>query len=87
MQAKSQSLQRHIVKLEDDVLEAMMVREEADESAKAATTALETITQQRANLISDLQAESDKLRNLGQTLITEASELKPEIPAGPQYPR
>lgn len=81
LQAKSQSLQRHISKLEDDVLEAMIAREETDDIAAASAANLTAIAQRRETHISELQAERDKLREIGQALITEANELKPHIPS------
>ena len=80
LQAKSQSLQRRVVKLEDDLLDAMMAREEADEVAATATAHLKTISERREEHCNDLKIERDKLRNLGQILLKEVAGLKTIIP-------
>ncbi len=80
LQAKSQSLRRWIAKLEDDLLEAMVAREEADETASAAAAKRQQITEQRDALCHNLTAEREELQTRGQTLLKEASRVKEKIP-------
>ncbi|HOU14990.1 MAG TPA: hypothetical protein PKZ84_17920 [Anaerolineae bacterium] len=80
LQAKSQSLRRWIAKLEDDLLEAMVAREEADETASAAAVKLQQITAQRETLCRTLTAEREELQTRGQTLLKEAPRIKEKIP-------
>ena len=80
LQAKSQSLRRWTAKLEDDLLEAMVAREEADETAAAAATSLQQITAQHETLYHNLTAEREELQTRGQTLLKEASRVKERIP-------
>lgn len=80
LQAKSQSLRRWVAKLEDDLLEAMVAREEADEVDVKAGVHLKHITTKRANLEQNLAAERAVLQTRGQTLLQEAENIKARIP-------
>jgi predicted nucleic acid-binding Zn-ribbon protein len=80
LQAKSQSLRRWVAKLEDDLLEAMVAREEADEVDVQASAHLRHITTKRANLEQNLAAERSVLQTRGQTLVQEAENVKTHIP-------
>lgn len=80
LQAKSQSLRKWVAKLEDDLLEAMVAREEADEvEAKTSAHYKHTATK-RATLEQNLAAERAVLQTRGQTLLQEAENVKARIP-------
>ena len=79
LQAKSQSLRRWIAKLEDDLLEAMVAREEADEVDVKASAHLKHITLKRATFEQNLAAERAVLQTRGQTLLQEAENVKKRI--------
>ena len=80
LQAKSQSLRKWVTKLEDDLLEAMVAREEADEVDVKAHAHLKHITTKRANLEQNLTAERAVLQTRGQTLLQEVETVKARIP-------
>jgi len=80
LQAKSQSLRRWVAKLEDDLLEAMVAREEADEANAEASAHLRHITTKRATFEQNLAAERAVLQTRGQTLVQEAENVKAHIP-------
>ena len=80
LQAKSQSLRRWVAKLEDDLLEAMVAREEADEASAKASAHLKHITTKRATFEQNLAAERNVLQTRGQTLLQEAENIKTRIP-------
>jgi uncharacterized protein len=80
LQAKSQSLRRWVAKLEDDLLEAMVVREEADAGDARSGAHLKHLTTKRATLAQNLAAERAVLQTRGQTLVQEAENLKARIP-------
>ena len=80
LQAKSQSLRRWVTKLEDDLLEAMVAREEADESDAKASANLKHIATKRAHFEQNLAAERAVLQTRGQTLLQEAENVKAHIP-------
>lgn len=80
LQAKSQSLRRRTAKLEDDLLEAMVAREEADEAATTAAANLQQITARRETLCHSLTAEREELQTRGQTRLKEAQRVKERIP-------
>lgn len=80
LQAKSQSLRRRVAKLEDDLLEAMVAREEADETAATAASDLQQMTVQREALCCRLTAEREELETHRQTLHQEAQHIKEKIP-------
>ncbi len=80
LQAKSQSLRRRIAKLEDDLLEAMVAREEADTDAEAAATHLQEVSARRATLCQALTAERDTLQTREQGLHQEAQHVQERIP-------
>jgi predicted nucleic acid-binding Zn-ribbon protein len=80
LQAKSQSLRKWVAKLEDDLLEAMVAREEADEVDVKARAHLKHGTTKRTNLEQNLTAERAVLQTRGQTLLQEAETIKARIP-------
>jgi hypothetical protein len=80
LQAKSQSLRKWVAKLEDDLLEAMVAREEADEVEAKTGAHLKHITAKRATLEQNLAAERAVLQTRGQTLLKEAECAKARIP-------
>lgn len=80
LQAKSQSLRKWVVKLEDDLLEAMVAREEADEVETKASAHLKHIATKRATSEQNLAAERAVLQTRGQTLQQEAENVKARIP-------
>jgi len=80
LQAKSQSLRKWVAKLEDDLLEAMVAREEADEVEAKASAQLKHIATKRTNLEQNLAAERAVLQTRGQTLLQEAENVKAHIP-------
>jgi predicted nucleic acid-binding Zn-ribbon protein len=80
LQAKSQSLRRWTAKLEDDLLEAMVAREEADETATTTAANLQLITAQREALCHNLTTEREELQTRGQALLKEAQRVKERIP-------
>ena len=80
LQAKSQSLRRWEAKLEDDLLEAMVAREEAVEAAVAAAAHLKNITEEREALCHSLVTERAKLQERGNSLLKEAQHVKEKIP-------
>lgn len=80
LQAKSQSLHKWVAKLEDDLLEAMVTREEADEVDTKASAHFKHITTKRTTLEQNLAAERAVLQTRGQTLLQEAENVKTRIP-------
>ncbi len=80
LQAKSQSLRKWVAKLEDDLLEVMVAREEADEVDTKISTQLKHLTAKRATLEQNLAAERSVLQSRGQTLLEEAENVKTHIP-------
>jgi predicted nucleic acid-binding Zn-ribbon protein len=81
LQAKSQSLRRWVTKLEDDLLETMVAREEADEVDAKASAHLRHIATKRTTLEQNLAAERAVLQTRGQTLLQEAENVKAHIPS------
>ena len=80
LQAKSQSLRKWVAKLEDDLLEAMVAREEADEADTKISAHLKHIATKRTTLEQNLAAERAVLQTRGQTLLQEAENIKAHIP-------
>ncbi len=80
LQAKSQSLRKWVAKLEDDLLEAMVAREEADEVEAKASAHLKHIATKRTTLEQNLAAERAVLQTRAQTLQQEAENVKARIP-------
>ena len=80
LQAKSQSLRRWVAKLEDDLLEAMVAREEADEADAEAAAHLKHLTIKRATLEQNLAAERAVLSTRAQTLQAEAERIEERLP-------
>jgi len=80
LQAKSQSLRKWVAKLEDDLLEAMVAREEADEADTKIGTQLNHLAKKRTTLEQNLAAERGVLQSRGQTLLQEAENVKSHIP-------
>ncbi|MBN2391152.1 MAG: hypothetical protein JXR84_10525 [Anaerolineae bacterium] len=80
LQAKSQSLRKWVAKLEDDLLEAMVAREEADEVDAKTNAHYKHIATKRATLEQNLAAERAVLQTRGQTLLQEAESAKARIP-------
>ncbi len=80
LQAKSQSLRKWVAKLEDDLLEAMVAREEADEASDKTSVHLRHITTKRTTLEQNLAAERAVLQTRTQTLLQEAESAKARIP-------
>jgi hypothetical protein len=81
LQAEYYSLQRRKASLEDELLEAMVVREEADETAREAESHLDGIKSRCEERQHALTVEREQLRAHGQVLLEEASQLKKRIPA------
>lgn len=82
LQAESESLQRRVSMLEDRVLEAMMVREEADEAAQAATERLQALQNARADQDADLHEELERLQAEAASLRENREALRARIPEG-----
>jgi predicted nucleic acid-binding Zn-ribbon protein len=80
LQAKSQSLRKWIAKLEDDLLEAMIAREEADEADTEASAHHKHLATKRATFEQNLAAERAVLQSREQTLQQEAENIKAHIP-------
>ena len=80
LQAKSQSLRKWVAKLEDDLLEAMVAREEADEADTKISAQIKHLATKRTNLEQNLTAERAVLQTRGQTLLQEAETIKARIP-------
>jgi predicted nucleic acid-binding Zn-ribbon protein len=81
LQAKSQSLRKWVAKLEDDLLEAMVTREEADEVDIKASAHLKHLATKRATLEQNLAAEHAVLQSREQTLQQEVENIKTHIPS------
>lgn len=84
LQTKAQFLCKRQAKLEDDLLEAMLAREEKDEAAQEAQVQLTSTTQRWESTHQDLLAERSDLREQGEALIHEAQHLKEKIPPAVQ---
>ena len=80
LQAKSQSLRKWVAKLEDDLLEAMVAREEADEADTRISAQFKHLATKRATLEQNLAAERSVLQSRRQTLQEEAENVKARIP-------
>ncbi len=80
LQAESESLQRRVSMLEDRVLEAMMLREEADEAAQAATERLQILLDARAQQHADLQAEREALDAEAASLREAREAIRAQLP-------
>ncbi len=80
LQTESESLQRRISTLEDRVLEAMMVREEADEAAQAAAQRLQILQDARGKEHADLHAELNALQAEETALLAERQRIRPQLP-------
>lgn len=81
LQAELQSLRRRIGTLEDDLLEAMMAREEADQAAADAAEHLTQVQQQTAALQAHLIDERDRRQADVAALQAERDGLLANIPA------
>jgi predicted nucleic acid-binding Zn-ribbon protein len=66
--------------LEDRVLEAMMIREEADEEAQAAADRLQTLKEARAHQHADLHAELDTLKAEAESLREARTRVRTQLP-------
>lgn len=82
LQAESESLQRRVSTLEDRVLEAMMIREEADEAAQAAAERLQTLQDARTREHADLHTELEALQAEETALREERQRVRSQIPDG-----
>ncbi|MEJ5308540.1 MAG: hypothetical protein WHX52_02105 [Anaerolineae bacterium] len=80
LQAKSQSLRKWVAKLEDDLLEAMVAREEAEAADTQASASLKHLTTKRTTLEQNLAAERAVLQTRAQTLQEEAARVQERIP-------
>lgn len=80
LQAEAQSLKRRIAQLEDEVLEAMMAREDADEAVAQAAAHLAGVREQTAQQHAALANESKILAAANETLTEERALLVAEIP-------
>lgn len=81
LQAETESLKRHIASLEDKLLEAMMVREEADDQVSEANTAFEDIRAKTTESQQHLSDEQAKLTARNAALTTLQEKLQKQIPA------
>ncbi len=80
LQAKSQSLRKWVAKLEDDLLETMVAREEADETDTRLSAQLKHLATKRATLEQNLAAERAVLQTRAQTLQEEAARVQERVP-------
>jgi uncharacterized protein len=80
LQNEIQSLKRRIGVLEDDLLEAMMTREEAADALKAAIANRDSIQRQTDLMQSALVAERDRLQAERETLTAETQSLRGQMP-------
>ena len=80
LQLEFESLKRRKAMLEDDLLEKMMVSEDAADAAAVAASRLVAVQAAREQLKQSLVAERVQLRSHGQMLLGEAAELKVQIP-------
>jgi hypothetical protein len=80
LQAESQSLKRRIAQLEDELLAAMMAREEADAATAAAEAHLTEVRDRMARHHAGLAAEAKTLEAANQALVEERALLVAEIP-------
>jgi len=80
LQAKSQSLRKWVAKLEDDLLETMVAREEADETDTKLSAQLKHLATKRATLEQNLAAERAVLQTRVQTLQEEAARVQERVP-------
>ena len=80
LQAEAESLKRRVSTLEDRVLEAMMVREEADAAAQAATARLQTLQDARSEAHHELEAELEALQAEAASLREEREAIRAGIP-------
>jgi len=82
LQEEVQSLKRRIGTIEDELLEAMMAREEAVEAASAAAARRDEIQRQTETVQENLIAERTRLQADNQKLAEEREYLRGGIPAG-----
>lgn len=80
LQAELQSLKRRVSTLEDELLEAMMVREEADAEAQAAAAHLDQLRADSEQAQGTLVAERDRLRAAAAELAEERQTLRNDLP-------
>ncbi|MGC9397873.1 MAG: zinc ribbon domain-containing protein [Anaerolineae bacterium] len=80
LQAKIASLERYRAQLEDQLLEAMIEREETDAEARAATEALQRAEQAWEERHATLTAEAEVLREQIAGLEQQTEELEQQIP-------
>jgi len=80
LQAELQSLRRQVAKLEDELLEAMMAREEADAADQDAQARLTAIRERLERNHAALTAERDALISDAAALRTQREQLRAEIP-------
>ncbi len=80
LQAKTQSLKRRKSELEDKLLEAMLAREEANETHEAALDALEAVTKRWGATQTQLKATGETLRAQIAALETEGKKQAREVP-------
>lgn len=81
LQAESKALQRRRAALEDELLEAMVARETAEEDLATAQAHADETQATRAAHIEALHIERAELRTQGSALLQEGQQLKAEIPA------
>ncbi|TFG70648.1 MAG: hypothetical protein E4H27_05730 [Anaerolineales bacterium] len=81
LQAETESLKRHLAEIEEKLLEAMMVREEADAQVSEANTALEAIREKTKTSQQHLVDEQAKLSIRNTTLAALQEKLRKQIPA------
>ena len=80
LQAEAESLKRHRSTLEDQVLEAMVEREDADSTLKEAERALKTAEAEAETSAALLTAEQAALHGEQATLATELEALRHAVP-------
>ena len=81
LQAETESLKRHITSLEDKLLEAMMVREEADNDLSISNKELEHIRNQTAESQKNSTQEQTALESRNTDLSSLMADLQQQIPA------
>jgi predicted nucleic acid-binding Zn-ribbon protein len=62
LQRDSESLKRHLSTLDDRLLEAMLVQEEADKAVQASSSEVEGKETERVGALDSLRSESERLR-------------------------
>jgi hypothetical protein len=81
LQGESEALGRRIAKLEDDLLEAMIALEDAEEQHERAAAALADATAQRENEVSGLTAEQAQLERRVAELDTAIAQTRASLAA------